>query len=71
MRGIKRSFDLDLVLYLRIVSILLFSIGFGLFFYCLYFGINIGLVVMVSNPLFYLILGINYMTSWIQKKILF
>ena len=57
MREIKRKIDLDPVSYLRVVSLVLFSIGFVLFFYCLFFNINIGLVVMVSNPLFYLVLG--------------
>lgn len=45
-------------LYLQMVGIILLVVGVGLFCYCILFNINIGLVGIYSNPLFYLILGL-------------
>ena len=46
-------------LYLQFVGLVFFMVGFGLFFYCILYNINIGLVETFSNPLFYLVNGFS------------
>ena len=56
-------------LYLQFVGLVFFMIGFGLFFYCIIYNINIGLVETFSNPLFYLVngLGIILFSFFVRK----
>ena len=56
-------------LYLQMVGVILLVVGGGLFCYCILFNINIGLVEMYSNPLFYLVLGLcSIVFSFFVKK---
>lgn len=48
----------DIVVMLAIAFILT---GIMLYVYCVFEGINVGDVVEVSNPIFYLMIGINGM----------
>ena len=64
-----RMINITPELYLQFVGLVFFMMGFGLFFYCIIYNINIGLVETFSNPLFYLVNGLGIILfSFFVKK---
>jgi len=60
--------EFTLELYFMILSFVFISTGLVLFFYCIVFSIPIGIVHLMSNPLFYLVMGMICLIIFLIEK---
>jgi len=60
--------SLSIATYFQFVAMVCFIMGIGMFVYCFLFDVNILIVVIYHNPLFYLCLGFTAFMFFLLEK---